>query len=177
MRHTPAKRAKTPLDLSEKCLVDLAIGADPTHVIAARYGMDELDIEVLLQNPAVTKRIEAIQAELTTKGEFFKLKSRMLAEDLLEKVYRDARDTDDAKTRLDAVKFLSMAGGVDKPAEQKQVGTGRQVVVNIDLGAAGGAVGVRLSFDEVFGDGSAGSAAERNADLIADGEFEELDDE
>lgn len=173
MTYTPAKRAKTPLDLSEKCLVDLAIGADPAHVIAARYGMDELDIEVLLQNPAVTKRIEAIQAELTTKGEFFKLKSRMLAEDLLEKVYKDARDTDDPKTRLDAVKFLSMAGGVDKPVEQKQAAQGPKFSITFKFGGQT----ARLDFDQVFGDGEEGSAAQRNADLIADGEFEEIDDE
>lgn len=162
---------KSPLQLTEQCLLDLAIGADSPHVIASRYGLDELDLELLLQNPTIVKAIEVRQAELAQKGEFFKLKARALAEDLLEKVYTDAKTTQDPKTRLDAVKFLSMAGGIDKPAETRQVGSGRQVNIKIDLGAAGGAVDVRVQFSEVFGD-----AAEANADLAYDGECEEIEE-
>ena len=161
---------KSPLQLTEQCLLDIAIGADPPHVIASRYGLDELDLEVLLQNPNIVKAVEARQAELAQKGEFFKLKARALAEDLLEKVYLDAKGTQDPKTRLDAVKFLSMAGGIDKPAEIRQVGSGRQVNIRIDLGAASGPVDVRVQCSEVFGD-----AEEVNSTLAYDGECEEID--
>jgi len=168
---------KSPLQLTEQCLLDLAIGADPPGVIASRYGLDELDLEVLLQNPTIVKAIEVRQAELAQKGEFFKLKARALAEDLLEKVYTDAKLTEDPKTRLDAVKFLSMAGGVDKPVETRQVGSGRQVNISIDLGAAGagtGVVDVRVQFSDLFGDAEVENAA-LSSDPIA-GEYEEVDE-
>lgn len=162
---------KSPLQLTEQCLLDIAIGADAPHIIASRYGLDELDLEVMMQNPTIVKAVEVRQAELAQKGEFFRLKARALAEDLLEKVYSDAKTTQDPKTRLDAVKFLSMAGGIDKPAEVRQVGSGRQVNIRIDLGAASGPVDVRVQFSDVFGD-----AEVVNADLAYDGECEEIDE-
>lgn len=159
---------RSPLRLSEQTLLDVAIGADPLHVIAARNGMDELELEALLLRPDVQKAVEARQAELSTKGEFFKLKARALAEDLIESVYMDARRAVDPKVRLDAVKFLAMAGGVDKPEQTRQVGNGRQVSISIDLGAAGNAR-VTLDFESIFGD-----ALENNTALDAD--YTEVDE-
>jgi hypothetical protein len=160
---------KSPLQLTEQCLLDLAIGADSPHVIASRYGLDELDLELLLQNPTIVKAIEVRQAELAQKGEFFKLKARALAEDLLEKVYTDAKTTQDPKTRLDAVKFLSMAGGIDKPAETRQVGSGGpKFSITFKLGGQTG----RVDFESVFGYPEETNAA-LGSDSIA-GDYEEI---
>lgn len=162
---------RSPLRLSEQTLLDVAIGADPLHVIAARNGMDELELEALLLRPDVKKAVEVRQAELANKGEFFKLKARALAEDLIEAVYLDARRTPDPKVRLDAVKFLAMAGGVDKPEQTRQVGNGRQVSINIDLGSAGRAT-VQLDFRTMFGEEL--DELRSNDDLV--GDYTEVDE-
>lgn len=163
MTFTPQRIVKSVMDLSEKILLDLAIGADEPNVIAARHNLDEFDLDELLKRADVQKAIEVRQSELTTKGEFFKLKARALAEELLMEVFKDAQNTKDPKIRLDALKFLSMAGGIDKPIETKQQGSGRQVSISINLGEANRTINV--DFSELFPE-------DANQDLI--GEFEEM---
>lgn len=147
------KRNTTLLSVPDKMLTELALGTDEPANIANRYGFDDIDFEALQQQPSFNKALSARTAELESKGEIFKIKARYLADDLLGDVYLDAKETKDARVRLDAIKFLSAAGGVAQPVQQR-ADTGRQVNIQINLGAAG-THNVRMNFDDLFDDNDA----------------------
>lgn len=161
------KAKNNVLSVPDKMLTELALGTDTPHAVAARYGYDDIDFDNLEQQPHFQRAMTARVAELESKGEIFRVKARYLADDLLTDVYNDAKDTKDPKTRLEAIKFLSTAGGVANPVVEKTQGIGRQVRIHIDMGAGTGSV--TLDFNEMFGEGA-------NDALALDGEYEEIDE-
>jgi len=165
-----SRRKNNLLSVPDKMLTELALGTDEPSSIASRYGYDVVDFETLENQPHFKRAMAARVAELESKGEIFKVKARYLADDLLEDVYKDAKATVDPKVRLEAIKFLSAAGGVATPPQKAGAGDGRQVSININLGAAGTARAT-IDFDDLFGE----DGPRPNSDLI--GDYTEVDDE
>lgn len=141
------------LNVPDKMLTELVLGVDDPANTANKYGFDDVAFESLQEQPSFQRALAQRTAELESKGELFKVKARALADDLLEKVYLDALSTQDPKVRLDNIKFLAGAGGVAQPVAQR-ADTGRQVNIQINLGAAG-THNVRMNFDDLFEDNDA----------------------
>lgn len=161
-----SRHAMSVLSVPDKMLTELAIGTDDPEVIASRYGFSAVDFELIESQPSFKKALSSRVAELESKGEIFRVKARYLADDLLADVYADAKETKDARVRLDALKFLSAAGGVATPPNTGNQTQGRQVSISINLGSANPA-GATLNFNDFFPE-------ESNSSLDYEGECEEV---
>jgi hypothetical protein len=83
-------------------------GAKNPIEIFARYKIDEATATQLLQNTLFTKQIVAYRDELEASGMSYRMKARVLAEDLLPEAYEIAKDTTyPASVRADMIQWMT----------------------------------------------------------------------
>lgn len=83
-------------------------GATDPLKIFARYKVSEADAVQLLQNPVFSKQIVAYRDELEASGMSYRMKARVLAEDLLPEAYEIAKDaTYPAAVRADMIQWMT----------------------------------------------------------------------
>jgi len=122
------------LDVQPKMILECAMGIEDPAVVAERYGYYGPQWEALKVFEPFTKAVEEKKVELYATGYTFKTRANILAHDLLEDIYLDAKAPDtNAHTRLEALKFLSKAGGIDQPVKELET-TGNAFSITINLG-------------------------------------------
>lgn len=128
-------RTMSVVDVPPKMLLELAVGIEDPIVVAERYGYYGNQWDELLKYEPFMKAVDAKRQELNASGYTFRTRANILANDLLEDVYHDAKQTGtNAHTRLEALKFMARAGGIDQPAKD-EVDNSAQFSITINLSA------------------------------------------
>lgn len=144
----PANKA---FEVDPKLVLEVASGLEDPAAIALRYGFDAAAWEKLSTWQPFINEITAKRIELEKSGYVFRMKSAMLAEDLLGDVYTRAKAHDVALTlKLDALKLLSKLGDLEpKAAPAGSVLAGQGFSITIQLPGAAPALPVYLKHKPV----------------------------
>lgn len=106
------------LDVHPKFVLELAYGIRDPKELAEEYGYSLEEWEKLKAFEPFVKAVDARRAELSATGVTFRIKSAMMAEDLLPDIYSNAKaEGANFHTKLAAVTFLAKAA-VSTPQEK-----------------------------------------------------------
>ena len=84
------------------------VGADRAMEVFERYKIDKAAAVELIQNPIFLKQLEQYKQEVGESGMSFRMKARVLAEDLLPEGYELAKDPDcPASVRADMIQWMT----------------------------------------------------------------------
>ena len=113
---------------------DVAIAAEPYVAICARHRVTEREWKILSQDGEFCGAVEALRSAMRKDGGSFRVKSRSLAEKLLDKFAEVIYSEDTPATvRADLMKYAVKMAGLDQSAEQRAAG-GQPLQINIMLG-------------------------------------------
>ena len=144
------------LDVEPKMILEIASGVRDPAEIAEQYGLSPGQwLELQAYDPFI-RLVEDKKTELKASGWTFRMKSALIAEELLEDLYLKAMDKDASfHTVLETVKFTSRAAGLDAPAKEAgMAGSGFSIVINLGGGKSiqiGDGPRVIEHEDEVYG--------------------------
>lgn len=122
------------LSIEPKFVLEVAMGLREPAEIAEDYGFSAEQWFSLKTHEPFVKQVDEKKAELKESGWTFKMKSAVIAEELLESLYIKA--TDEGATLhavLESLKFVSKAAGLDAP-KQDGVAAGSGFSINITIG-------------------------------------------
>lgn len=125
---------KKVLEIEPKFVLEVAMGLRNPAEIAEEHGFSEEQWAALKVHEPFVKQVDDKKAELKASGWTFKMKSAVIAEELLADLYIKA--TDDGATLhavLESLKFTAKAAGLDAP-KQEGVATGSGFSINITIG-------------------------------------------
>jgi len=122
------------LDVEPKMVLEIAYGVEDPASVAERYGFSSSEWLLLKEHKPFVKQVEDKKAELKAGGYSFRLKSAIMAEELLGTLYKKATESDASfHTILETVKLTSKAAGFETPPKQEQT-TGPAFSITINLG-------------------------------------------
>lgn len=124
------------VDVDPKFVLEVASGIVEPAELAEKYGYTPSEWLFLQEYEPFVKQVNAKKEELRASGYTFRMKSAVLAEDLLQDVYVKAKAEDASfHTQLETLKFLARAAGLETPAkEQVQTGPGFSITINLGNG-------------------------------------------
>lgn len=125
---------KNVIEIEPRMVLEIAMGLRDPKDIAEDYGFSEEQWISLKVHEPFVKQVDDKKAELKESGVTFKLKSALIAEELLESLYIKA-SAEDATLHavLESLKFTSRAAGLDAP-KQDGVAAGSGFSINITIG-------------------------------------------
>jgi hypothetical protein len=89
-------------------------GAEKAQEVFEKYKISHTAAVELLTNPLFQKQIEQYKAELETSGMSYRMKARVLAEDLLPEAYEIAKDpTYPAAVRADMIQWVTKVADLE----------------------------------------------------------------
>lgn len=101
-------RSRKFTSIDPKFVLDCASGLEEIEEIAPRYGFSPEDVARLKEYKPFMMAVEQMKADLYRSGKTFKLKAGVMAEEVMERVFRDAISPDiGPANRLEALKTLS----------------------------------------------------------------------
>lgn len=122
------------LSIPSEMVAEIAAGMEEPRDIAFRYGIvgkawDDLQKWVPFQNAVAAQR-----AEYEKSGFTFKIKARVLTEDVFEQAYRDAKGNN--STLLQKLEFIKVGAKLAdmEPKQNQQVAVGSGFSITINLG-------------------------------------------
>lgn len=125
---------KRILDVPPQLVLEVAYGVEDPEQIALRHGFSDSEWLLLKDHAPFIKQVEDKKAELKAGGYSFRLKSSFIAEDLLDDLYKKAKEQDASfSVLLETIKFTSKAAGLDAPVKSDQA-PGAKFSITIDLG-------------------------------------------
>lgn len=127
----PTKRM---LDVPAQMVLEIAYGVEQPERVAEKFGFSPVEWEQLKGHDPFVRQVDEKKAELKASGYSFRMKAAIAAEDLLEDVYKAAKEEGSSfHTKLESVKFFARAAGLDQPVKQQQ-DTGPAFSITINLG-------------------------------------------
>lgn len=100
-------------------------GAEKATEVFERYRIDHAAAVELLTNPVFLKQLERYKEEIETSGMTFRMKARVLAEDVLPHGYELATDpTTPAAVRADMIQWLAKIADLEPKKDQVQAAGG-----------------------------------------------------
>ena len=122
------------LDIEPKMILEIASGVRDPAEIVEEYGFSPDQWIALQKYDPFIRLVDDKKAELKASGWTFKMKSALIAEELLGDLYVKATEEGASfHTTLELAKFTARAAGLDAPVrEMAQAGSGFSIV--IDLG-------------------------------------------
>jgi hypothetical protein len=100
-------------------LMEVAAGLEEGWEIADRYGYTSREWEEMEKQEGFQKQVAALRAEMKLSGVTFQRKAALLAEDLLEDVYRLAKNSKSIGDVQGAAKFFAQMGRLEPNAHEK----------------------------------------------------------
>lgn len=105
-------------------LLEVATGLEEGWEIADRYGYTTREWKEMEKQDGFKKQIAALRAEMALNGVTFQRKAAVLAEDLLEDVYRLAKASKSIADVQSAAKFFAQMGRLEPTNGEKGGGGG-----------------------------------------------------
>lgn len=125
-----------PLELPAEMMFEMAKGMEDPAAIAERYGITGAKYEAMVAWEPFKKEIERLRVKLEGEGYTFRNKALLMATDVLDKVYTDAKRPDITPAqRLEAAKWLAKMADLEPKNVVAQQGGGSfsfQIVINKD---------------------------------------------
>lgn len=114
-------------------IAELALGMDAPITIAQKYGFSDKQFIQLQALPWFTEAVYKERERQTSEGVTFQSKSRLMAEELWQDIFKDAKAGNlKPELRIDAAKQLTEIAGL-KPKDNRPIGVGGGFVVNITI--------------------------------------------
>ena len=133
----PAASGLPVLDrLDSRVIQDLALSDEPDVDVLARYGFSPDEAAKLAADPFIQTEVKALVTELRRAGTTAKIKARLAAENLIDKIYNKAKIANSLQDMLDAFKALAKVGDLEPRNDGAKV-TGTIVRVDLNIGALG----------------------------------------
>ncbi len=120
--------------IDSRIVQELALGLDESADILARYGVTGHDAERLLASPFLKNEVAALTTELRRAGTGAKVKARIIAEELIGRLYAKVKDSHSIPDLLDCLKILAKIGDLEPRDTQGKI-TSTIVRVDLNLGA------------------------------------------
>lgn len=148
---SPKTRTIATIDIPPRMILECAAGIEKWEIVAERYGYFKEQWEALLLYEPFVRAVEDKRRELHASGYTFRARAHVMANDLLEDVYHDAKQPDaNSHTRLEAMKFLARAGGVEAPIKELTApSTGVSITINIPAMGDAPAQAIEIKTGEV----------------------------
>lgn len=122
------------LDVEPRMVLEIAYGVEDPAQIAERYGFTDSEWLLLKEHKPFIAQVEDKKAELRAGGYSFRMKSAIMAEELLTTLYNKATDEDASFHQiLETVKLTSKAAGFESPPKV-EASTGSSFSITINLG-------------------------------------------
>lgn len=122
------------LYLSPEMVAELALGQDDPLTIAAKYGLSTAEFESLNSQEWFGQMVYQKREELTSDGMTFKIKARMIAEEVMQDVFSLSKTPTGMRPehRLEFLKQVAEYGGL-KPKQGHEGPTGPAFAITINL--------------------------------------------
>ena len=131
-RHSPLERIQ--LDFDPKLAFDIALQYDPVPVVLRNHGVTADQYAQLKAHRPFLLAIKNFRDEIREKGVTFKMKAKMLAEDLLEDAYLMSRNPDTpASVRMKGIENV-VRWAEHEPRKDTGGGDGTSFNIQINLG-------------------------------------------
>lgn len=120
-------------EINPEMIVELALGQEDPYAVAARYGLDAEAFVSLRANKHFRTAVARKLAELQKEGVTFKIKTAMMAEALIEELYKRAKDPEmSTSALLQIVQWLTRVGDLEpKTTGPQGPQNGFNVVINL----------------------------------------------
>lgn len=128
----------TTADVPQELIWHMAAGLEDPEIIAKRYGYEGPTWEKLKAHKPFQVAVAAQASEFEATGMTFKNKSKLIAADLLERLYAMARHRDASIVQVhDIFKTITKLADLEpKPEKNTNADTGPRFSININLNGA-----------------------------------------
>lgn len=125
--------AKKYLSIKPDMIREVATGLEDGKDIAKRYGFDEADWEEIKDREDFNAAVTKVRAEMERSGQTFRLKAAVMADSLMDNMYKHAMDADTpVKDKAAALQLLTRVGELEpKASVQANAGPGFSITINI----------------------------------------------
>ena len=125
----------TPLDIPAEMVVAIATGFEEPKEIAARYGFEGARWKQLSEWKPFLDAVAQQKAEFETNGNTFRLKAKVLTEDVFEDAYKIARSNDSTlMQKLEFVKLGAKLADMEPKASANVQSAGAGFSITINMG-------------------------------------------
>jgi len=126
------------IDTPVQMIHEIAVGLEPPHEIAARYGYSASEYRTLATTKWYKRALAKAVEEQEAQGFTQQMKMRVMAETLLVHTYHAAKASDSVQNKLDVAKYLAKIADMEpKPNQQVTTDNGFNIIINIpDYGQA-----------------------------------------
>lgn len=130
---TTTLSAKKLLSVPVEMIKEVATGLEDGEAIAGRFGYTSEEWKVLSVQPAFVMDVNRYRSEFERTGQTFKLKAKMLAEELLANVFVHAMSDDvPVKDKTAALQMLAKYGELEPKTNLTATqGSGFSITINI----------------------------------------------
>jgi hypothetical protein len=128
----------TTADIPQELIWHIAAGLEDPEIVAKRFGYEGQTWEKLKANKPFQVAVAAQASEFEANGMTFKNKSKLIAADLLERLYALARHRDTSIVQLhDIFKTITKLADLEPKSEKNAAAdTGPRFSININLNGA-----------------------------------------
>lgn len=124
-----------PLSIPAEMIVEIATGFEDPKVIASRYGFDDAQWEKLSQWKPFLDSVASQKNEFELNGNTFRLKAKVLTEDVFENAYKIAKSHDATlMQKLEFVKLGAKLADMEPKPAAKEVAQGSGFSITINMG-------------------------------------------
>lgn len=110
---TPPVALNPALYLSPEMVSELAMGMDPPYAIAARYGLEQAEFDILQAQTWFGAEVARKRMEYADGGTLFEIKARLMAEEMYTDLFKLAKADELAHAmRVEVAKQLRDIGGL-----------------------------------------------------------------
>ena len=116
-----------------RLIIDLNLALDPVPEILERYGLTDIDLDLLMSNPVFRKDLAVMSREMRENGVSFQRKAATQAEAYLETLDSIVTaPTTPANVRLDGIKSVVKWGNLESK-ETKDNNAANGAVINVQI--------------------------------------------
>ena len=126
-----ALTARKYLTIKPDMIREVATGLEDGKDIAKRYGFDEAEWDEVKDREDFQAAVAKVRGEMERSGQTFRLKAAVMADSLMDNMYKHAMDADTpVKDKAAALQLLTRVGELE-PKASAQVSAGPGITINI----------------------------------------------
>lgn len=130
-----ALKASRYLKIKPEMINEVATGLEEGKDIAQRYGFSEAEWDEIKERPDFQQAVAKVRSEMERSGQTFRLKAAVMADSLMENMYKHAMDSETpVKDKAAALQLLTRVGELEpKASAQVSAGPGFSITINLPV--------------------------------------------
>lgn len=130
-----ALKASRYLKIKPEMINEVATGLEEGKDIAQRYGFSEAEWDEIKERPDFQQAVAKVRSEMERSGQTFRLKAAVMADSLMENMYKHAMDSETpVKDKATALQLLTRVGELEpKASAQVSAGPGFSITINLPV--------------------------------------------